>query len=153
MATHRKKRKLAADNKDNQDDHLRKNQARSTNISRNKEDYITQMSEENASRVTKKLSLEFSGTTFAFWAHWPNETKFLWTRKRGFTPDPLPRHPWIQTKRTKKQTRIVQWRIYTMNWVSLWANLLKISDSSQRRLLTIAVSHVTAWYCKSLWRN
>ena len=61
MAT-RNKRKLAALNKENCEEHLRSNLAQNSIVPRSQEDYITQVSEEIEGRVTKKLPQEFSGT-------------------------------------------------------------------------------------------
>ena len=61
-ATLRNKRKLAALNKENCEDHPRSNLAQNSIVSRLQEDCITQVSEEIEGRVTKKLSLEFSRT-------------------------------------------------------------------------------------------
>ena len=61
MAT-RTKRKLAALNKENCEEHPRSNLASNSNVPRSQEDYITQVSEEIEGRVTKKLSQEFSRT-------------------------------------------------------------------------------------------
>ena len=61
MAT-RNKRKLAALNKENCEEHPRSNLASTSNVPRSQEDYITQVSEESEGRVTKKLSQEFSRT-------------------------------------------------------------------------------------------
>ena len=61
MAT-RNKRKLAALNKKNCEEHPRSNLAQNSNVPRSQEDYITQVSEEIEGRVTKKLSQEFSRT-------------------------------------------------------------------------------------------
>ena len=61
MAT-RNKRKLAALNKENCEEHPRSNLAQNTTAPRSQEDYITQVSEEIEGRVTKKLSQEFSRT-------------------------------------------------------------------------------------------
>ena len=55
MAT-RNKRKLAALNKENCEEHPRSNLAQNSNVPRSQEDYITQVSEEIEGRVTKKLS-------------------------------------------------------------------------------------------------
>ena len=60
MATLRNKRKLTSLNKENHEEHPKSNQARYSNVPRTLEDYITQVSEKIAGRVTKKLSLEFS---------------------------------------------------------------------------------------------
>ena len=61
MAT-RNKRKLAALNKENCEEHPRRNLAQNSNVPRSQEDYIAQVSEEIEGRVTKKLSQEFSRT-------------------------------------------------------------------------------------------
>ena len=61
MAT-RNKKKLAASNKKNCDEHPRSNLAQNLIVPRSQEDYITQVSEEIEGRVTKKLSQEFSRT-------------------------------------------------------------------------------------------
>ena len=61
MAT-RNKRKMAALNKENYEEHPRSNLAQNSNVPRSQEDYITQVSDEIKGRVTKKLSQEFSRT-------------------------------------------------------------------------------------------
>ena len=60
MATLRNKRKLAAVTRETQEEHPRNGQSRNTSVPRINEEYITQISEEIESRVTKKLSQEFS---------------------------------------------------------------------------------------------
>ena len=60
--TNRNKRKLAALNKENCEEHPRSNLAQNSSAPRSQEDYITQVSEEIEGRVTKKLSKEFSRT-------------------------------------------------------------------------------------------
>ena len=60
--TTRNKRKLAALNKENCEEHPRSNFAQNSNAPRSQEEYITQVSEEIEERVTKKLSKEFSRT-------------------------------------------------------------------------------------------
>ena len=54
----RNKKKLAALNKENCEEHPRSNLAQNSNVPRSQEDYITQVSEEIEGRVTKKLSQE-----------------------------------------------------------------------------------------------
>ena len=61
MAT-RNKRKLAALNKENCEEHPRSNLAQNSNVPRSQEDYITQVSEEIERTVTKRLSKKFSRT-------------------------------------------------------------------------------------------
>ena len=58
----RSKKKLAALNKENCEEHPRSNLARNSNVPRSQEDYITQFFEEIGGRVTKTLSQEFSRT-------------------------------------------------------------------------------------------
>ena len=60
--TTRIKRKLAALNKENCEEHPRSNLAQNTNVPGSQEDYITQVSEEIEGRVTRNLSQEFSRT-------------------------------------------------------------------------------------------
>ena len=60
--TTRNKRKLAALNRENCEEHPRSNLAQNSSASRSQEDYITQVSEEIEGRVTKRLSKEFSRT-------------------------------------------------------------------------------------------
>ena len=60
--TTRKKRKLAALNKENCEKHPRGNLAQNSSAPRLQEDCITQISEETEGRVTKRLSKEFSRT-------------------------------------------------------------------------------------------
>ena len=60
--TTRNKRKLAALNKENCEEHPRSHLAQNSSAPRSQEDYITQVSEEIEGRVTKRLSKEFSRT-------------------------------------------------------------------------------------------
>ena len=60
--TTRNKRKLAALNKENCEEHPRSNLAQNLSAPRSQEDYITQVSEEIEGRVIKRLSKEFSRT-------------------------------------------------------------------------------------------
>ena len=54
------KKKLAALNKENCEEHPRSNLAPNSNAPRSQEDHITQVSEEIEAKVTKKLSKVFS---------------------------------------------------------------------------------------------
>ena len=58
----RNKRKLAALNKENCEEHPRSNLAQNSNVPRSEENYITQVSKEIEGRVTERLSKEFSRT-------------------------------------------------------------------------------------------
>ena len=61
-ATLRNKRKLAALNKENSEEHPRNILAQNSNFPRSQEDYITKCFEDIEGRATKKLSQEFSRT-------------------------------------------------------------------------------------------
>ena len=58
----RNKRKVAALNKENCEEHPKSNLAQDSNVPRSQEDYITQVPEEIEGRVTRKLSQDFSRT-------------------------------------------------------------------------------------------
>ena len=62
MATLRNKKKLAAVNKENCEEHPRSDLAKNSDVPRSQEDYIAQIFEEIEGRVIKKLSQEFSRT-------------------------------------------------------------------------------------------
>ena len=62
IATLKNKKKSAALNKENCEEHPMSNLARNSNVPRPQKDYITQVFEENEGRVTKKLSQVFSRT-------------------------------------------------------------------------------------------
>ena len=62
METLRNKRKLAALNKENCEEHPRSNLAQNSIVPRSQEDYITQVSEELEGRVTKRPWKEISRT-------------------------------------------------------------------------------------------
>ena len=59
MATFRNEWKLAPLNKKNCEAHPGSNLVQNSNVSRTKEDYITQILEEDEEKFTKKLSQEF----------------------------------------------------------------------------------------------
>ena len=61
MAT-RNKRKLAALNNENREEHPRSSLAQNSKVQRSQEDYITQILEQIGGRVTEKMSQEFSRT-------------------------------------------------------------------------------------------
>ena len=81
MATRRNKRKLAALNKENCEEHPRSNLAQNSNVPRLQEDYITQVAEEIEGRVSKKLSQESSRTE--------NRTLGAFARLDDFLMNPL----------------------------------------------------------------
>ena len=62
MGTLENKKKLAALNKKNCEEHARSNLAQNSTVPRPQEDHITQVSEKIEGRVTEKLSEEFSST-------------------------------------------------------------------------------------------
>ena len=62
MATLRNKRTLAAVTKEKQEENPRNGQSQNTSVPRINEEFITQLSQEIESRVSKKLSQDFSRT-------------------------------------------------------------------------------------------
>ena len=89
--TTRSKRKLAALNKENCEEHPRSNLAQNSNAPRSQEDYITQVSEEIEGRVTKRLSKEFSRTENRILGALARLDDFLmnplWQGHSGATPE------------------------------------------------------------------
>ena len=90
--TTRNKRKLAALNKENCEEHPRSNLAQNSSSPRSQEDYITQVSEEIEGRVTKRLSKEFSRTENRLLGALARLDDFLMNpllpRHSGTTPEP-----------------------------------------------------------------
>ena len=90
--TTRNKRKLAALNKENCEEHPRSNLAQNSSAPRSQEDYITQVSEEIEGRVTKRLSKEFSRTENRFLGALTRLDDFLMnpllSGHSGTTPEP-----------------------------------------------------------------
>ena len=88
----RNKKKLAALNKQNCEDHPRSNLAQNSSAPRSQEDYITQVSEEIDGRVTKTLSKEFSRTENRILGALARLDDFLLNpllpRHSGTTPEP-----------------------------------------------------------------
>ena len=92
--TTRNKRKLAALNKENCDEHPRSNLAQNSSAPRSQQDYITQVSEEIEGRVTKRLSKEFSRTENRILGALARLDDFLMNPllpgRSGTTPEPSP---------------------------------------------------------------
>ena len=90
--TTRNKRKLAALNKENCEEHPRSNLAQNSSAPRSQEDYITQVSEEIEGRVTRRLSKEFSRTENRILGALARLDDFLMNpllpRGSGTTPEP-----------------------------------------------------------------
>ena len=97
MAT-RNKRKLAAVNKENCEEHPRSSLAQNSNVPRSQEDYITQVSEEIEGRVAKKLSQEFSRTE--------NRILGALARLDDFLMNPLRRRPGTYVVLTRERMRM-----------------------------------------------
>ena len=85
------KRKLAAINSDNPENHPRNNQARNTTSPRVQGDYISQVSEETEGRVTKKLSQEFSRTEDRILSALSRLDEFLLNPQARVHSGPIPR--------------------------------------------------------------
>ena len=92
--TTRNKRKLAALNKENCEEHPRSNLAQNSSAPRSQQDYITQVSEEIEGRVTKRLSKEFSRTENRILGALARLDDFLMNPllpgRSGTTPEPSP---------------------------------------------------------------
>ena len=90
--TTRNKRKLAALNKENCEEHPRSNLAQKSSAPRSQEDYITQVSEEIEGRVTKRLSREFNRTENRILGALARLDDFLMNpllaERSGTTPEP-----------------------------------------------------------------
>ena len=136
MATFRNKRELAALNGDNDEEHPRNNQARDTNVLRNQEDNITQVSEnvlrnqednitqvseEIEVRVTKKCPKSSVG-------HFGRPVQTRWVSSEPTSPDSFRtlsgEIPEFKL-RTRKQMRILPRMILILKWLSLWVSLLQ----------------------------
>ena len=108
MATLRNEKNVTAINRDSHEDHPRNNRARNINSPRVQEDYISQFSEEIESRVTKKLSQEFSET----------ESRILGALSRldEFLLNPI--HHRIQREETRERMKAAPRMILILQWVS-----------------------------------
>ena len=120
--TIRNKRKLAALNKENCEEHPRSNLAQNSNAPRLQEDYITQVSEEIEGRVTKRLSKEFNRTE--------NHILGALARLDDFHMNPLLHcHSGGFSKPTKYKSRNEWGRLPA--WSSSWSRPLPRSDDAK----------------------
>ena len=85
MATLRNKTKLAAISRETPEN-TRNSRGQITLDPDLTQDYISQVSEENDGRVTKKLSKEFSRTELCILGALSKLDEFLWTHKFGLVP-------------------------------------------------------------------
>ena len=106
MTTLRYQRKFAAINSNNCAEHPRNNQARDTNVPRNQENYITQVSEEIERRVTKKLSQECSRKESRIFGALSKLDEILLNPQAG-VDSRLVEEASQNSKETRKQMRIV----------------------------------------------
>ena len=103
MANLRIRKKLAALNKENCEEHPRSNLAQNLNVPRPQEYYITQVSEKIERGVTKKLSQEFSRTENRIFGALARLDE--WIRYFRGTPEPLRRCPGAHSAQTREQMR------------------------------------------------
>ena len=128
MATLRNKRKLAAVTRKTQEEYPRNDQSRNTSVPRINEEYITQVSEKIESRVTKKLSQEFSRTesnilgALSKLDEFPN---FSWTNRYGRMPEPFREHSGTQMWKTRERMRTTPGVILILKQASSAARLHK----------------------------
>ena len=133
MATLRNNRELAALNKENCEELLRRNLAQNSNVPRSQEDYITQVSEEIEGRVTKKLSQEFSRTE--------NRILGALARLDDFLMNPLIQG-YSGTVRRRPGTHLVKAR-QRMRTTPRVILILKQASSTTRRRKTLAQKMAT----------
>ena len=121
MATQRNKRKLAALNKENCEEHPRSNLAQNTNVPRS-QDFISQVSEEIKGKVTKKLSKVLSKTESRFLGALSQFDEFLLNpRIRGHSGD-ISERTWHKPR--NKWGRLPDWSsswsVSQSDYVKLW---------------------------------
>ena len=109
--TTRNKKKLAALNKENCEEHPRSNLAQNSSAPRSQEEYITQVSEEIEGSVTKRLSKEFSRTENRILGALARLDDFLMKPllpgRSGATPEPAGTHLVITRERMRTTPRMM----------------------------------------------
>ena len=125
--TTRNKRKLAALNKENCEEHPRSNLAQNSNAPRSQEDYITQVSEEIEGRVTKRLSNEFSRTKNQILGALARIDDFFY---EPATTGTLRNHSGALPERIKYKPGNQWGRL--PEWSSSWSGLLPRTDDTKR---------------------
>ena len=95
-------RKLAAITREFQEEHPRNNQARDTKISRNQEDYFTQVSEKIESGVTKKLSQEISRRKSRILGALSNQDESLLMSQARFYSGDVPGISWNSNRENQE---------------------------------------------------
>ena len=152
MAT-RNKRKLAALNKENCEEHPRSNLAQNSNVPISQEDYIAQVSEETEGRVTKRLSKEFSRTEKRILGALARLDDFLMNPLNqghsGTTPEPS-RNAFSTSqgthrermKTTPRMTLILKWASSTASWHK---NLAQMMATTWWQELQNRIGIATTW--------
>ena len=135
METIRNRRKLAALNNENCEEYLRSNLAQNSYVPRSLEDYITQFSEVIESRVTKKLSQEFSRTENRILGALARLDGFPMNRYFRATAEPLRRRPTTPLLKAREQKRTTTRVILNMDRAS----------STTRRRKSLAQEKATTW--------
>ena len=134
MATLRSKRKLAAVTTETQEEHPSNGQSRNTADPRINEEYITQISEEIESRVTKRLSQEFSRTESCILGALFKLDEFLLNPQIRTHSGTV---PGTQTWKTKNQMSIVPRMILMLKWEPPSIRPVIQMTQNQTRLLTV----------------
>ena len=125
MATLRNKRKLAAVTRETQEEHPRNGQSRNTSVPRINEEFITQVSEEIESRVTKKLSQEFSRAESRILGALSKLHEFLLNPQKRRIPKPFREHSGTQKWKTRERMRTTPRAILILKQASSAARLPK----------------------------
>ena len=109
--TTRNKRKVAALNKENCEEHPKSNLTQNSSALGSQEDNITQFSEENEGRVTKRLSKEFSRTENCILGALARLDDFLMNPllpgHSGTTPEPSRNALNSSQERTRRTPRMI----------------------------------------------
>ena len=104
--------KLAAVNRDNQEEHPRKNFLRDTNAAGFKEEYFRHVSEEIGCRMAKKISQEFNRTESRILGALSNLVDFFLN-----SPEPLQDFPGTLIVKTRNIRRIVPRKMFFLKLV------------------------------------
>ena len=147
MATLRNKRKLAAVTRETQKERSRNGQSRNTSVPRNKEEYITQVSEEIEDRNIKKLTQEFSRTESRISGALSKLDEFLLNPQIRTHSGTVPGTFGTQTWKTRNQMKIVPWMILILKWDPPSVSPVIQLIQTQTRLLTTNMSAHTYGVC------
>ena len=137
MAALRNNRKLAAVATETQEDHSGNGQLRNTSVTRIHQEYLTQVSEEIDSRVTKKLSQEFSRTESRILGALSKLDEFFLKPQVPTESGPVPGISRNTDVENREPNRIVPKMILILMWDPPSIGPITQSIQIQTRLLTV----------------